>query len=142
VAAWRQEGAGHTDGKGVLCAGQALCLPRVRFTLNSTVHLRSKILRRIRSGLCTGKFQITAAPAATANASEASRRAHSCHAARQTCWREQLASPVLRTCLITTTRYGKSRNPPPPSSQHGCSWCGCRGIAKHARTVALSRRLS
>jgi len=52
VADWQQEGAGHTKGKDLLCAGSALCPPRVRFMSTSTVHLRSKILRRIRSGLC------------------------------------------------------------------------------------------
>jgi len=35
--------------------------------------------------------------------------------AGQTCWRARWASPVLRTCLIATTRYGRSRNQPLPN---------------------------
>jgi len=59
--------------------------------------------------------------------------------AGQTYWRARWASPVSRTCLIVTTRYGRSRNQPLPNS---CSCCRCRGIAKPARTVTLSRRPS
>jgi len=103
VAAWNQEGARRTEGKGVLCAGQALCPSRVRFTLNSTV------LVYIR-GFAV-KFYV-----------------------------ESRTIGITRVeDLIATTRYSKLRNPPPPSSQHGCSWCGCRGIAKNACTVALSQ---
>ena len=59
--------------------------------------------------------------------------------AGQTYWRARWASPVSRTCLIVTTRYGRSRNQPLPNS---CSCCRRRGIAKPARTVTLSRRPS
>jgi len=62
--------------------------------------------------------------------------------AGQTCWRARWVSPVLRTCLIATTRYGRSRNQPLTNSQHGCPCCRRRGIAKPARTVTLSRRPS
>jgi len=117
MAAWRQEGAGTLCWPGTVSATGQI---HVEFHRTSS-YLCSKIPSRIRSGFCTVKFQITAAPAAAANASESARRAHSCRAARQTCRRERLASPVLRTCLIATTRYGKSRNPPPQSSQHDCS---------------------
>jgi len=62
--------------------------------------------------------------------------------AGQTCWRARWTSLVLRTCLIVTTQYGRSRNQTMPNSQHDCS-CGRRlGIAKPARTVTLSRRPS
>jgi len=57
----------------------------------------------------------------------------------QTCWRARWASPVLRTCLIPTTWYGRSRNQPLPNRQHGCSCCRRRGIAKPTLTVTLSR---
>jgi len=62
--------------------------------------------------------------------------------AGKTYCRARWASFVLRTCLIATTRYGRSRNQPLPNSQHGCSCCRRRGIAKPARTVTLSRRPS
>jgi len=62
--------------------------------------------------------------------------------AGQTYRRAQWAFPVLRTCLIVTTRYGRSRNQPLPNSQHDCSSGRRRRIAKPARTVTLSRRLS
>jgi len=52
------------------------------------------------------------------------------------------SSPVLRTCLIVTTRHGRSRNQPLSNCQHGCPCCTRRGIAKPARTVTLSRRPS
>ena len=62
--------------------------------------------------------------------------------AGQTCWRARWASPVLRTCLIGTTQYGRSRNQILPNCRHGCPCCTRRGIAKPARTVTLSQRPS
>ena len=62
--------------------------------------------------------------------------------AGKTYCRARWASFVLRTCLIATTRYGRSRNQPLQNSQHGCSCCRRRGIAIPARTVTLSRRPS
>ena len=45
------------------------------------------------------------------HAINAARHACMSRVVRQTCQCARLASPVLRTCPITTTRYGRSRNP-------------------------------
>jgi len=42
AAAWRQEGAGHTEGKGGLCAGLVLRQPLVRSAVNSAVDFHSQ----------------------------------------------------------------------------------------------------
>jgi len=55
--------------------------------------------------------------------------------AGHTCWRARWVSPVLRTCLVATTLYARSRYQPLPNSEHGCSCCRRRGIAKPARTM-------